>query len=103
EAESPEQHRVNRYVDDPDVVAPSVVTLNALAAAHAVNEFLFATTGLKRPDADTGYVLFDALSRTISTTAPASEPSCPHCGNGVDSTFARGDARRLPVRHASMK
>ena len=37
------------YVDDPAVVAPSVITLNALATAQAANDFLFYMTGLAAP------------------------------------------------------
>ena len=33
--------------DDPDVAAPSVVTMNAIACAHAADDFLFHLTGLK--------------------------------------------------------
>jgi hypothetical protein len=29
---------VDRFVDDPTVVAPSVITVNAVAAAHAIDE-----------------------------------------------------------------
>jgi hypothetical protein len=35
-----------RYVDEPDVHAPSVVTLNAVANAAAVNDYLMSVTGL---------------------------------------------------------
>ena len=28
------------YLDEPDVIAPSVITLNATAASHATNDFL---------------------------------------------------------------
>ncbi len=37
EAKSENQLRAQRYVDDPDVRAPSVITLNAVAAALSVN------------------------------------------------------------------
>lgn len=39
---SPEELRRQRYVDDQAVTAPSVITLNDLAAAQAANDFLFA-------------------------------------------------------------
>jgi hypothetical protein len=42
EAQTDEERRAQQYVDDPDVMAPSVITLNAVAAAHAANDFLFA-------------------------------------------------------------
>ena len=46
EAASPEQRDAQRYVDD--VPAPSVITLNAVASAHAVDQYLFATLELQR-------------------------------------------------------
>lgn len=45
-----------KYTDDPDVVAPSVITLNATTAAQAANDFLFYMTGLAQPDAFNGYL-----------------------------------------------
>ena len=41
ESLSPDERRAQRYVDEPEVPAPSVITLNAVAAAHAVDDFLF--------------------------------------------------------------
>jgi len=40
EAASPAERRAQNYLDEPDVVAPSVITLNATAASHATNDFL---------------------------------------------------------------
>jgi hypothetical protein len=42
--------------DDPDVPAPSVITLNASTAAQAANDFLFYMTGLASPTAFDDYV-----------------------------------------------
>ncbi len=47
EALTPEERRAQRYVDEPDIPAPSVITLNAVAAAHGVNDYLFRLTGLR--------------------------------------------------------
>lgn len=41
---TPEQTRFAQYV--PGVVAPSVITMNALSSALALNDFLFSMTGL---------------------------------------------------------
>ena len=41
EAASPQQRDAQRYVDD--VPAPSVITLNAVASAHAVDQYLFSS------------------------------------------------------------
>ena len=39
-----------RYIADPAVSAPSVITLNAVAAAHAANEYMMAVTELLPED-----------------------------------------------------
>jgi hypothetical protein len=44
-----------RYV--PGVLAPSVITLNAIAAAEAVNQFMLAVTNLHHDDASTASIL----------------------------------------------
>ena len=43
------------YVDEKSIVAPSVITLNAVGASQAANYFLFYMTGLTSPDASRGY------------------------------------------------
>jgi molybdopterin/thiamine biosynthesis adenylyltransferase len=52
EALTADQRRKQRYVDEPEVVAPSVITLNAVAAAHAADDYLFCTTGLLGGDSE---------------------------------------------------
>lgn len=52
EALTPEQRRQQRYVDDDEAHAPSVITLNAVGAAHAVNDYLIRIVGLVAPDWD---------------------------------------------------
>lgn len=49
EAATPKEQVAQRYVDEPAVVAPSVITLNATVASQAANDFLFAFTGLAEP------------------------------------------------------
>lgn len=98
EAETPEERRLHQYVDEPEVRAPSVVSLNAVAASLAVNDFLFAVTGLTQPDAEVGYTMFYPLTRGVFLDTPAAVPSCPECSVLPSSRLARGDARRLPVR-----
>lgn len=48
--------KAQRYVDDKEVPAPSVITLNAVGAAQAANDLLFYMTGLKNADASTAYM-----------------------------------------------
>jgi hypothetical protein len=87
-----------RYVDDPHVVAPSVITLNAIAAAHAANEFLFSATGLAHGDLPFEYQRFLPQGRTVIEEQIQQRPTCRECSTTDASRFARGDARRLPTR-----
>jgi molybdopterin/thiamine biosynthesis adenylyltransferase len=86
-----------RYVDDPDVPAPSVITLNASSAAQAANDFLFYMTGLASPTAFDGYVRSHPLSRRIEMLRPRKSANCPECGATTASRSARGDAVPLPL------
>ena len=98
ESLSIEERRRQRYVDDEDVVAPSVITLNAATSAQAANDFLFYMTGLAAPNACTDYIYSWPLRRVTSSDRPAKRPDCPDCGRLPHSRFARGDNRRLPVK-----
>ncbi len=95
----PEERRAQRYVTDPDVIAPSVITLNALAAAQATNDFLFAVTGLVDADAPGDYIRFQPMRRTVAFEEPRTSPECLECGLRPSSRRARGDDRRLPTRY----
>ena len=60
--------------------APSVITLNALAASQAVNDFLFYATGLMNSDAYLGYVRFRLLDRNVVFDAPRRSEHRMKCG-----------------------
>lgn len=97
EAVGRDQARRQRYVDDPDVGAPSVITLNSVAASHAVNEFMFHLAGLPREHLGTDYVRFLPMIGEIEYTTPRRNPECPECGDTAASRRGRGDGRRLPT------
>jgi molybdopterin/thiamine biosynthesis adenylyltransferase len=86
-----------RYIDEPEIVAPSVITLNAVAVSHAANDFLFYMTGLRYPVALPGYMRVQPQFRRICFDEPSRSPACPECGSNSKSRLARGDARRLPT------
>jgi hypothetical protein len=86
-----------KYTDDPDVVAPSVITLNATTAAQAANDFLFYITGLARPTAFNGYVRSHPLMRRLEMLSPRKDASCRDCGTTSESRFGRGDSVLLPL------
>jgi hypothetical protein len=87
-----EQHR---YVDDVAVVAPSVVSLNAVGAAAAVNEWLMSVTGLTREDGQTLWQQMDAATGEHLLEIPRRDAACRECGS---RRFAKGDAIKLPTR-----
>jgi molybdopterin/thiamine biosynthesis adenylyltransferase len=98
EAVSDPRRRAQRYVDDPLVAAPSVITLNAVAAAHGVDDFLFWATGLSSDDAEAAYLRYRPRERDSKIHDTIADPSCPECGGTRVSRLARGASVRLPVQ-----
>jgi molybdopterin/thiamine biosynthesis adenylyltransferase len=94
---SAEDRKRQRYVDEPEVIAPSVITLNATAAAQAANDFLLYVTGLRDPAALPAYLRFQPQERRATYDALRKLPACTECSTEPQSRLARGDARRLPV------
>lgn len=95
----PVQAANQRYVDDPDVHTPSVITLNSMAAGWALNDFMQFMVGLGRPAG--GF----RILRTMPVNASAPHvtvqerdvaPNCYVCG--AHGVRARGDAHDLPTR-----
>jgi len=99
EAVTSEERQRQRYVDDFEVTAPSVITLNAIAASHAVNDYLFTSTGMLAPS---GLVWgkFFPRGANMAREILRRDRKCPECG--VEGRLAAGSARRLPVRMARM-
>jgi molybdopterin/thiamine biosynthesis adenylyltransferase len=91
------ERKAQRYVDDPEVIAPSVITLNAVAVAHATDDFLFYMTGLRDPDTSTSYMRFQPQTRRVWFDEPRKSGACPECGSDPRSRLARGDSRHLPA------
>ena len=90
--------RAYAYVDDPDVVAPSVITMNAVACAHAADEFLFHFTGLKFPDSEPHWFRWNSRRGLAGYDRPRSDPDCPECSQATHSRFGLGDHADLPTR-----
>ena len=98
---NPEQVKRQRYVDDPDVHAPSVITLNEMAVGWATNDFMQYMVGIGRPSS--GFRIL--RTRPVSENAPhitvqerEEIPSCYVCGADSLSVRSRGDGRELPTR-----
>ncbi|TQM84510.1 molybdopterin/thiamine biosynthesis adenylyltransferase [Saccharothrix saharensis] len=66
-----------RYVAG--VPAPSVIALNTLAAAEAVNHFMLAVTNLHHDDTGQAAVLHRPRSRDRDLQNPRRNPLCPTC------------------------
>ena len=92
EAATTEQRHAQRYV--PEVVAPSVITLNAVAASHAVDDYLFAVTGLAESDLPLRCRKFRATSDEVVIEVPRNDSDCPECHGRLGA----GTTIRLPTR-----
>jgi molybdopterin/thiamine biosynthesis adenylyltransferase len=86
------------YVADAEVVAPSVITLNAISCAHAADEFLFHLTGLRHNTADGGWFRWNSRLNQAGRDMPYADPTCPECSLTDNSRLCRGDQMPLPVR-----
>jgi tRNA A37 threonylcarbamoyladenosine dehydratase len=98
---NPDQIRNQRYVDEPEIHAPSVITLNALGAGWAANSFMEYMVGLRALIAG-----FQVL-RTSPVTAdhphviqqePYINADCHVCGYNSYSALGRGNQHDLPTR-----
>ncbi len=86
------------YVDDPVVVAPSVVTMNAIACAHAADDFLFHLTSLKYDDAETGWFRWNSRRAVVGYDMPRRDLGCVECSKAENSRLGMGDNGTLPTR-----
>lgn len=96
EAISEEERKRQAYVKD--VKAPSVITLNAVGAAQAVNDFLFGFQGMFNSTAHLGYRQHYARERHWTKVELAHDERCLHCGSKSGSVFGRGDRTPMPCR-----
>jgi len=98
EGQTEQERRAQRYVDDPNVAAASVITLNALSAAVGSNDFMFYMTELTHTDASTDYVRFSPLTRGVTLEEPRKSDTCTECSLTKSSRLGRGDlGPRLPT------
>lgn len=89
------------YVDDPGVAAPSVVTMNAIACAHAADDFLFHMTGLKYDSAETAWFRWNSRKGTAGYDSPRKDLQCLECSGHEQSRLGRGDNFPLPTKPVS--
>ena len=91
EAKSDRERKEQAYgVQEPN---PSVITLNAVAAGHAVNDFLFDFLGLRTGDVGAAYHHFHFHRGRVEHVIPRRSPECRECVQRL----AMGDTLELPV------
>ncbi len=76
---------------------PSVITLNAVAASHAVNDFLFDFLGLRAQERSAAYTHLHYAVPAVKLVQPRYDAHCRECGSGERSRFGMGDALPLPT------
>jgi hypothetical protein len=93
EAKTDEERRSQAYgVEEPN---PSVVTLNAISAAHAVNDFLLDYLRLRAETDELYYEEFHFLSGKRNLVKPRQDAECPECSR-TGIRYGRADAVSLP-------
>lgn len=91
EAKSDSERKSQAYgVQEPN---PSVISLNAVAAAHAVNDFLFDFLGLRTDDSEAAYRHFHFHRGKAQQVLPRRDAECRECVQRL----GMGDALELPV------
>ena len=92
EAKSDQERKDQAYgVEEPN---PSVITLNAVAASHAINDFLLDYLNL-RGEMPVRYEHLHFLNEKRMLVEPTTDAECTECGR-EQLRFARGDTVDLP-------
>ena len=93
EAKTDEERKAQEYgVEEPN---PSVISLNAISAAHAVNDFLLDFLDLRASTDPICYEHFHCLSQKRMLVQPRKDANCSECSfQGL--RFGRGDSVELP-------
>ncbi len=98
---SDDQKRAQDYlgVEALDELAePSVITLNVLSGAQAVNDFLMMFTGLFDGSVKLDSQRHELTTRRLYTVGHISRSKCPVCSGTEVSALAMGDEVRLPCK-----
>ena len=93
EAKTDEERKAQAYgVDEPN---PSVISLNAISAAHACNDFLLDYLRL-RPERTLYFEHYHLLTGRQSLVEPRNDSACPECSE-EGWRFGMGDGYALPT------
>lgn len=87
-----QERRQAQYVEG--VPAPSVITLNGIAAAHATTDFMLSVTHLSGPHA-TDHMYEFVEDRTNHRVRPRRDPDCGWCGDNDAVGERMGLAARM--------
>ena len=96
EAMSATDRAAQNYVEGADEPAPSIITVNALGVAEAVQSFLLHATGLWPERKNYRYYQQDVFSGEVLARGGRLADACPHCSVAVHSRFAKGDSTEAP-------
>ncbi len=92
EAKTDDERKAQEYgVTEPD---PSVITLNAVAAGQAVNDFLFDFLDLRPEGGDAVYQHHHFLRHAVRNVIPRKDSDCREC----ERRLGVGDAMELPTQ-----
>lgn len=95
EAKTERERRAQDY--GTQAPSPSVITLNAVGASHAVNDFLMSFLGVANENVTTDFRRFKHVSREALIEQPRKDDDCNECGRGENSRFAMAGIRELPT------
>lgn len=102
EGTTEEERNAQNYLGLPEIIDPSVITLNGVAASVATNTMLMMAVGLAEPGL-LAHRIFDACHGTWQALQPERRDDCVWCGANARSRLGRGDAASLPVRLTSLE
>ena len=97
EENTDQERAAQNYLGSPEVVDPSVVSLNGIAASSAVNVMLMCAVGLA-DESLLRHRLLDAQTGDWLTLQPIRKDACLWCGESSRSRYALGDAAALATR-----
>ena len=92
EAASDKQRAAQQYVEG--VPAPSVISLNAIACAHAVDQYLFTTLELQELPVEVHWMKYRETEPYVTVELPRRDPDCSECQRRLGA----GPLKALPVR-----
>jgi ThiF family protein len=99
-----ERHAQDYLGGGEDIVDPSVISLNGIAASSAVTDFLMMFCSLFPEETDLSPTVWYPLERRAARRPTIRQPECGWCDpDSPSSAFARGDTWPLPLPNRPKK